>query len=242
LVDLDALPQPQRSAVAQAVFLARQVVEDDRFREVLVSWNGLAAGDGTSVSGATVESQLLGRVRPSPVRSRYFLGGVNCPKRGTETARTGIELDVSAGATTDVDANGAASTCLQEDVVDRAKPDQREGSIACAINTIVHEWMHTIPDRPLRPEDRTPGFAFTDAGHKNAEGQLVSYGASHCNAQVGSDYLLTRRQRQIFAVAGCVVPSFPPRAKRTPRIEDHCQSREFRGGSTRIHGHQDLRC
>lgn len=168
-VDLDSFPDTYRAGFGDAVARARRVVETDRFRQVLRSVEKLGVGDGTTTSGADVESQLLGRTVHLPIHVRYFYSAYHpadwCSYNSHETAHTVPDSTLPANSGTDP--GGATHTCIQPDVVTRADTAS-QAAMACAINTIVHEWTHSIVDA-------RGWMIFTDGGHKHAKDPLVSY-------------------------------------------------------------------
>lgn len=171
-VDLGSIPAAVRPGLEQTVRLAQKTVQLRRFRDALRGLKHLATGNGDYIDGTEVDKLLLGLASPGPARTRYFVSGISdCKKHGHETARTGIEYEEGGTA---LGLTAVAETCLQVVVLQRAQAGT-DGEVACAINTLVHEWMHTIPDAPEPSKLVQPDYAFTDRGHGGSSGDLVSY-------------------------------------------------------------------
>jgi hypothetical protein len=155
--DLAPLEPGDRKALAAAIAEAKRVVALPGFGRRLLGLVAAATGiGGTKVTGLEVGRALFDPQRPNPVPVLYQAGGNSCDANSHETARTGL---VWCGAT----------TCIQPVVLQRAGQAAGE-EMACAVNTIVHEWTHTVATDP-----KSVAQAYIDDNHKSSGAPLVSY-------------------------------------------------------------------
>lgn len=162
----DELETPKRIAALETVVReARIVIASDAFRVRLQGMPDLFATPDADASLATgyVANEYLGldgvqHQHPTHYALSRFLFWVSCCGSATATTETGV---------------AAATTYLHACTLDRASCSpggDRVPEFACAVNTIAHEWTHTIPDD-------AGATLFLDRGHDGVTGKkkLVSY-------------------------------------------------------------------
>jgi hypothetical protein len=151
-------------AIRDAVVEARKVINSKSFQDHLLAIPHLDASatianltTGTEVARLYLESDGITHQYPTT----YLVTRCGC---GSSTASTGIDGPNKKATTT-------LRSCTLERMaaLPKTNDDPVEG-FACAINTIAHEWTHSIPE----PND--PGvWLYQDNGHANAREWLVSY-------------------------------------------------------------------
>ena len=152
------------TAINAIVGEARSVLASPEFQGALANIVALQVGvDGSPMDGAQVARILLGMDPTRPGLPITFASpgdpARSCKSSGRETGHTGF-------------GGGQASICLQSVTLERAVGESAEEK-ACAVNTIVHEWTHTIPDPKSEPGK--PDSFFQDGGHTGSKDPLVSY-------------------------------------------------------------------
>lgn len=165
--DVESLSSERRSLAMAVVEDAADVVSSEAFRVALNNLEPVATGNGNNkIAGSQILAIFADTSTFKPLPVRYFEGGLNCKSSRHETADTGLDLETGAG--TELDPRGIAAVCIQKPVFARAQDSSDFAEVGCDINTIVHEWMHAVPDQ----RDK---YLFVDAGHKGSPDPLVSY-------------------------------------------------------------------
>lgn len=148
-----------REDLTKLVGVATDLAKTPDFRTVLAALPALDTGtaatpEESGTNAARVFLGLQSGKRMLPVS--YTVVGDSWLKN--ETARTGITArPYSAGL------------LLHEVVLKRFREGTAE-SIACALNTVIHEWTHAIPE-----SDGSTASLYQDRSHQETGGPLVSY-------------------------------------------------------------------
>jgi hypothetical protein len=179
----DGLKTPARiDAIRALVEATGKVVVDPRFHEHLAALSSLRA---TPDSPATLSGEDVYRSYVS-LDPKSKPGAVSYEPKWVGGKIASCKLSVGdlltlrfhgTNQTADTEFSGASGSTIQLNscTFDRAATPPPPGSddvegFACAINTIAHEWTHTIPAPDAPTTER-----FLDRGHDKASGMLVSY-------------------------------------------------------------------
>lgn len=155
--DVSHVDSRHRAALQRVLEAAGRTVDSPRFKRYLSRLAEVAPALGSSpITGLKVHAVVfdVARLRPLPIV--YRIGGETCKSRGGETARTGL-------------GSAVAEMCIQPVVLQRAAAKEPE-ALACSVNTIVHEWTHTVPR-----EESGMVYMFRDDDHDESSKPLVSY-------------------------------------------------------------------
>ena len=147
------------------VGVTREVLESAAFRAALVRVDTMSRGVWRStVSGLEFAQQFL------QDSDEYNVGPTTYQVDPEQTANAATGWSVR---------DQAMHISFNVNVLDRLAAGQSLASLACAVDTIAHEEVHTI----WRADDSTPSSVYTDRGHHVALTPLASYtvGAiAHC--------------------------------------------------------------
>ena len=159
---------------------AAQVVESSDFALALAAIEALAVAPDSNqtISGAFVASRAFADAPPIEYRTKY--------RKGSVTASTAL---------TDIEGLPGATITLFTATLERFDDDGREAT-ACVINTLVHEWTHTVRDGD--------GFAFVDTGRGWSPRPLVSYTVGSVAQCV---YLATRYREDLGGAEAFDLPA-----------------------------------
>jgi hypothetical protein len=163
-VDAGATKDAMRALIGEA----HDVIVSPEFRAHLAAIATLDGGPASHVmTGLQAARRYLGLDGAGQLPARYRSPGspsAPCDENLSETADTGID-------------GGRATICLQAITVHRMISTALEER-ACAIDTIAHEWSHTIA-----VEHGSDTALIQDGGHRGAKTPVASYvigGVAQC--------------------------------------------------------------
>jgi hypothetical protein len=163
-----------KDAVTGAAGAAARVIASSLFRRHLVKIAKIdPQPNATPTDGSTVANLYLGLDGVAhQYPSKYLTTTQGCTgfpltHTGASTATTGLN-----------GASGTATTTLHSCTLERARAYPKTdadpgGTFACAVNTLAHEWSHSIPDESRH--QTVNNWLYQDTGHKHAKMGLVSY-------------------------------------------------------------------
>jgi hypothetical protein len=171
------------ASIRALVDATAKVIIDPRFHDHLAGLSGLRPTPDApaSMSGEDVYRSYVGldpNSKPGPVsyEPKWARPGQIAPCNLSLAAMLTLKFR-GTNQTADTDFGGPSGSTVQLNscTFDRAASAPPPGSddveaFACAVNTIAHEWTHTIP----APGDAT-AERYQDRGHDKAAGLLVSY-------------------------------------------------------------------